>query len=151
MRSLPLFFTAHTKSLLVLRPSALARAWRFYCRSQRRVVHLVYFGFSGWREVGIRNSAELDLIIHCSPDLRRSGHDRVFSSFSERWSAFCCPGNPCGRRGHHGHRGDLVFPRSTVVAANRRRCVCDHWFVFAANSRDSEFAITVLEQSNYSI
>ena len=28
--------------------------------------------------------------------------------------------------------GILVFPRTTIMAENRRRCFCDHWFVFAA-------------------
>src|SRR5262249_10243395 len=64
--------------------------------------------------------------------LRRRRHDRLFSSFSQKWSALCCSSNPCWRRGHHGARRDHVFPRTTVVAENRRHCVCDRWFVFAA-------------------
>jgi hypothetical protein len=64
--------------------------------------------------------------------LRRCRNDRLFPSFPKRWSPLCRSGNSCWRRGHHGARRHPVLPRSTVLAANSRRCVCDYWLVFAA-------------------
>src|SRR5262245_9376884 len=64
--------------------------------------------------------------------LRRRRHDRLFSSFPKRRSALRGSGNSCWRRGHHGARRHPVFPRNTIVAANRRCRVCDYWSVFAA-------------------
>ena len=94
------------------------------------LIYLAILWFAGrWNQKFSGAGLDLFAAYRC---LRRCQHDRVFPSFPKRWSAFRRSGNPCGRRYHHGVRGHLVFPRSAVVAANGRRCVCDYWSVFAA-------------------
>ena len=65
-------------------------------------------------------------------NLRRRRHDCVFSSLSKRWSAFRRSSHFSGWRRDYGHRGHLVFPRNSFLAATSRRCLRHRRTVFAS-------------------
>src|SRR6266403_268327 len=108
-------------------------ARRFCCRSQCRIVdsYLSCISLAQQRLESEIQRGRVQLFTSHG-NLCWCWHDRVLSSFSKGRAAVGCAGYFSRRRGHHGHRWHLVFPRSTIVAENRRRCVRDHWFVFAA-------------------
>src|SRR6266478_4143962 len=85
MRSLLLCFTARTKSLLVLRPSALAKGSAVLLSKpvpHCRFLFILYF--FGSAEAGIRNSARLDSIIHFSREFASVlARSRFFFSFKK--------------------------------------------------------------------
>ena len=61
-----------------------------------------------------------------------AGTIAFFSSLSKRRSAFCRSSHFSGRRRDYGHRGDLVFPRNSFLAATSRRCLRHRRTVFAS-------------------
>src|SRR6266446_7438715 len=85
MRSLLLCFTARTKSLLVLRPSALGKV--SVVLLSKPVPHCRFLFISepfGSADAGIRNSARLDSIIHFSPAFASApARSRFFYSFKK--------------------------------------------------------------------
>jgi hypothetical protein len=56
----------------------------------------------------------------------------AFFLVPKRRPAVFCPCHPGGWRRDHGRRWHLVFPRTAILAANRRHCFCPHRFVFTA-------------------
>ena len=111
------------------------RRWprRLCCRSQCRIVHS-YLSCISLAQQRLESEIQRGRVqlFTSHGNLCWCWHDRVLSSFSKGRAIVGCAGYFSRRRGHHGHRWHLVFPRSTIVAENRRRCVRDHWFVFAA-------------------
>jgi hypothetical protein len=120
------------------------RARRFCCRSQCCGIHFPLSCISLVKrnlESKIQRGRVQLFPSHRS--LCRSRHDRVLSSFSTRWSAIRCSGYFSRRRGHHGDRWHLVFPRSTIVAAVTWHHVRNRWVVFVAEMNPFSGRITL--------
>jgi hypothetical protein len=64
--------------------------------------------------------------------LRRRRNNCILPALPKRRSTLVCSRDSGGWRGDHGCGWHLVFWRSAILAANRRHCICHHWFVFAA-------------------
>src|SRR5204863_3871339 len=106
---------------------------RFHCRSQCCSIDLdLSRNFVVQRAVEPKIHRSWVQLFVSHRNLRRSGHNRVFSSFPAWWSTVGCSRDFSRWGGHHGDRGHCVFPRSTILAEDHRRRVCHHRFVFAA-------------------
>jgi len=69
--------------------------------------------------------------------LRRRRNHCIFSALPKRRSTFLSSCHSGRRRANHGRRWYLVFSRSSILAPNRRYCVCHHRFVFAPQMNHS--------------
>jgi len=132
MQSSPLFFTASNLYQARGGPHR-GRLGRIRCRSDGRIVDL---SLSRVSLVG----EPLESAIQCAGNflfrsyrhLRRRGHDRIFSPLSKRRAAFFCAGDFGRWRSDHGHRRNVIFPRTAVLAAAHWHCVCNHRIVSVA-------------------
>jgi hypothetical protein len=82
-----------------------------------------------------QKSSPSGIIYSVLTGLRRRRNNCILSTLSKRRSTFICSSDPGRRRGHHGARWHLLFPRTAILAANRRHWVCNYRFVFSAQIR----------------
>ena len=133
MRSLLLCFTARTKSLPGLQPSASATDWADLL--SKPALHCRFFFilyFFGSADTGIKNSARLDLIIQFSPEICVGTGTIAFFLLSKRPATFGGSRNFGRRRRSRGNCRHFIFSRSAVVAAGAWHHFLDPRFIFTA-------------------
>lgn len=109
------------------------RAGRLCSRSDRGLVDL---GLSCiplvGEPVGPKVESKRNYLFCACWCLRRRRNNCILPALPKRWSTLVCSRDSGRWRSDHGRRWHLVLPRSAILAANRRHCVCHHRFVFAA-------------------
>ena len=107
---------------------------RFCGRSQRAALSILsYLAFLWLANRWDQKSSLNGIHLFCAYRyLRRRRNNCVLPAVSKRRSAVFRSCYSGGWRRDHGRRWHLVFPRTAILAANRRHCFCCHRFVFAA-------------------
>jgi hypothetical protein len=114
------------------------RAGRFCGRSNRCVVDLVLPDIPLVGEsVGSKGVSKRNSLFCAYWYLRRRRNNCVLPAVSKRRSPVFGSCHSGGWRRDHGSRWHLVFPRTAIVAANRRHCFRSDWFVFPAQIESS--------------